>query len=275
MYTLNCRGRLLVLDQPVVMGILNITPDSFFAESRKTRLEEIIIKAQRMISEGAKILDIGAQSTRPGSTYLTPAAEWERLEPVLSTLIGSFPDCFFSIDTFHASVAEKSYAAGVHMVNDISGGQMDPSMLSVVGATGLPYICMHMKGTPQTMQSLAHYDDLLLELTDYFLERKLACEHAGIQDLVLDPGFGFAKTIDHNFELLRRLGDLKVLSLPLLIGLSRKSMITKTLGIPASEALNGTSVLNTLAVEKGAHILRVHDVRAAVEVLKLVRRVDS
>ncbi|HEY8399190.1 MAG TPA: dihydropteroate synthase [Flavihumibacter sp.] len=272
MYTLNCRGRLLVLDQPLVMGILNITPDSFFAGSRTNALEDAVSRAAEMISAGAALLDIGAQSTRPGSDYLSAGEEWARLAPVLPELVQRFPDCIFSVDTFHAAVAEKAAAAGVHIINDISGGHMDPGMLKVVGSTGLPFICMHMKGTPQTMQSLAQYDDLLLEMTDYFLERKQACRDAGIRDLVLDPGFGFAKTIEQNFELLGKMDDLHALGCPLLIGLSRKSMITKTLGIPASEALNGTTVLNTLALSKGAHILRVHDVRPAVEAIRLLQQ---
>ncbi len=271
MYTLNCRGALLVLDQPVVMGIINLTPDSFFSGSRKEQVSAVLAKAEQMIREGATLLDIGAQSTRPGSNYLTAAEEWARLEPVLPVLLEKFPSCFFSIDTFHARVAEQAAAMGIHMVNDISAGLLDPAMLDVVAAAGLPFIAMHMKGTPQTMQSLAQYTDLITELTDYFLERVNSCKAAGIKDIILDPGFGFAKTISHNFQLLGALDQLQLLGHPLLVGLSRKSMITKTLGVPAEAALNGTTVLNTLAVQKGASILRVHDVKEAMEVIKLVK----
>lgn len=271
MYTLNCRGALIVLDQPVVMGIINLTPDSFYAGSRKQQLAEVVSKAEQLIQEGAFILDIGAQSTRPAGEYLSASKEWERLAHVLPELIDRFPTTLFSIDTFHAAVAEQAAHAGVHLINDISAGCMDPNMLAVVAQAGIPFIAMHMKGTPQTMQSMATYEDLILEMTDYFMERISSCKASGIKDLILDPGFGFAKTIDQNFRLLHQLDQFKVLGNPLLVGLSRKSMITKTLGIPVDDALNGTTVLNTIALMKGAKILRVHDVKAAVEAIKLVK----
>ncbi len=272
MYTLNCRGRLLVLDQPVVMGIINLTPDSFYAGSRSEELDGVISKAAQLLQDGALILDIGAQSTRPGSSFLTASEEWARLEPLLAALVGRFPQAFFSVDTFHAEVAEKAAEAGVHLINDISFGMLDPDMIPVVAASGLPYIGMHMKGSPQTMQSLAQYDDLLLEISDFFIERITACRAAGIKDLILDPGFGFAKTVDQNFQLLNRLQELKVFGLPILAGLSRKSTITKTLGITAEEALNGTTVLNTVALQKGASILRVHDPKPALEAIRLLAK---
>jgi dihydropteroate synthase len=275
MYTLNCRGRLLVLDQPVVMGIINLTPDSFYAESRSAQLDAVLLKAEELLTAGAHLLDIGAQSTRPGSTYLTADEEWARLAPILPTLIEHFPRAYFSVDTFHASVAQKAYEAGVHLINDISFGRLDPEMIPVVAKSGLPFIGMHMKGTPQTMQSLAHYDDLLLELSGFFRERIAACRAAGITDLILDPGFGFAKTIEHNFKLLNRLEELQVFGLPLLAGLSRKSMITKTLGITADAALNGSSVLNTVALQKGAAILRVHDPKPALEAIRLLSKLED
>jgi dihydropteroate synthase len=271
MYTLNCRGALIELDQPVVMGIINLTPDSFFAGSRKQQLEEVILKAEQLIQEGAFFLDIGAQSTRPAADYLSADEEWERLKFVLPELIERFPNTLFSIDTFHAAVAEQAAQAGIHLINDISGGHQDPNMLAVVAQAGIPFIAMHMKGRPQTMQTLATYEDLMLEMTDYFMERISTCKAAGIKDLILDPGFGFAKTIDQNFLILQQLDQFKVLENPLLVGLSRKSMITKTLGIPVEEALNGTTVLNTIALMKGAKILRVHDVKEAIEAIKLVK----
>lgn len=275
MYTLNCRGRLLVLDQPVVMGIINLTPDSFYAGSRSAQLDAVLFKAEQLLTDGALLLDIGAQSTRLGSNYLTAEEEWERLAPILPKLTEYFPQAYFSVDTFHASVAKQAHEAGVHLINDISFGLLDAEMIPVVAQSGLPYIGMHMKGSPQTMQSLAHYDDLLLELSDFFRERIAVCRAAGIKDLILDPGFGFAKTIEHNFRLLNRLEDLQVFELPLLAGLSRKSMITKTLGITADEALNGTSVLNTIALQKGAAILRVHDPKPALEAIQLLAKLNA
>ncbi len=275
MYSLNCRGRLLVLDQPVVMGIINLTPDSFYAGSRSAQLDAVLFKAEQLLTGGAVILDIGAQSTRPGSNYLTADEEWTRLAPVLPTLTEHFPQAYFSVDTFHASVAQQAYEAGVHLINDISFGMLDAEMISVVAKSGLPYIGMHMKGSPQTMQSQANYNDLLLEITDFFSQRIAACRAAGIKDLILDPGFGFAKTREHNFQLLNRMQELQVFELPLLAGLSRKSMITKTLGITADEALNGTTVLNTLALQKGASILRVHDPKPAVEAIQLLAKLKS
>ncbi len=274
MYTLNCRGRLLVLDQPVVMGIINLTPDSFYAGSRSEELEDVISKAAQLLQDGALLLDIGAQSTRPGSSFLTATEEWARLEPLLAALVASFPEAFFSVDTFHAEVAKKAAEAGVHLINDISFGMLDPDMIPVVAASGLPYFGMHMKGSPQTMQSLAQYDDLLLEISDFFIERIAVCRAAGIKDLILDPGFGFAKTVDQNFQLLNRLQELKVFGLPILAGLSRKSTITKTLGITAEEALNGTTVLNTVALQKGASILRVHDPKPALEAIRLLAKLN-
>lgn len=275
MYTLNCRGRLLVLDQPVVMGIINLTPDSFYAGSRSAQLDAVLFKAEQLLTAGAVILDIGAQSTRPGSNYLTADEEWTRLAPVLPTLTEHFPQAYFSVDTFHSSVAQQAYEAGVHLINDISFGMLDAEMIPVVAKSGLPYIGMHMKGSPQTMQSLANYNDLLLEITDFFSQRIAACRAAGINDLILDPGFGFAKTREHNFQLLNRMQELQVFELPLLAGLSRKSMITKTLGITADEALNGTTVLNTVALQKGASILRVHDPKPALEAIQLLAKLKS
>lgn len=270
MFTLNCKGRLLVMDQPVVMGIINITPDSFYAGSRANEATSLVEKAGLMLQEGAAILDLGAQSTRPQSQLLSVNEELERLLPAIDTISKHYPDAILSVDTFYSEVAMAAVEAGARIVNDVSGGALDAEMIPVVGKLGVPYICMHMKGTPQTMQSLAQYDNLILEVLDYFIQRLARCEDAGIDDVVIDPGFGFAKTIAQNFELLRNLEVLHILNRPLLAGLSRKSTVYKTLGITASEALNGTTVLNTMALQKGASILRVHDVKEAVEAIQLV-----
>ncbi|MBC6489511.1 dihydropteroate synthase [Flavihumibacter stibioxidans] len=275
MFTLNCKGRLLLLDKPVVMGIINFTPDSFFEASRKTGISAVLEQAGKMLQEGAAILDIGAQSTRPDSQYLDADTEWKRMEEILPVLCSSFPDVIISADTFHHRVAARAVEAGAHIINDISGGLMDPEMIPTVGALGVPYVCMHMKGTPQTMQSLAQYRDIALEVVDYFSDRIAACKAAGIKDIILDPGLGFAKTIPQNFELLNKLDALHIHGYPLLLGISRKSMITRTLGrISAADALNGTTVLNTLGLTRGVHILRVHDVKEAVQAVELFREFE-
>ncbi len=273
MYSLNGGGRLLTLDPPRVMGILNITPDSFYAGNRVNTESGLLRRAEAMISEGASIIDIGAQSTRPDSRFMSPEEEWARLAALLPVLCRRFPEMIFSVDTFHAQVARRAVEAGAAMVNDVSGGQLDGDMLRTVGALGVPYVCMHMRGTPQTMQTLTNYTDLVPDICDYFIERMAACRAAGIEDVVLDPGFGFAKTITQNFELLNNLEQFGILGCPLLLGVSRKSSISKTLGITAEEALNGSTVLNTIGLLKGAHILRVHDVKEAVEAIRLVAAV--
>lgn len=270
MFTLNCNGVLFSPEKPVVMGILNITPDSFYAPSRPKRLEELVDKAGSMIAEGARLIDIGAQSTRPGSAWIDADTEWERLAGILPILARQFPDTIFSIDTFHHTVAEKAVHAGAGIVNDVSAGKLDDNMIATVASLGVPFVCMHMKGTPQTMSSLANYGDLMLEVTDYFIERINACRSAGIKDIIIDPGFGFAKKGEQNFELLNHLQDLQLLGCPILLGVSRKSMVTKTLGITAAEALNGSTVLHAIGLTKGASILRVHDVKEAVEAITLV-----
>ncbi len=273
MYSLNGGGRLLTLDPPRVMGILNITPDSFYAGNRVDTESGLLQRAETMISEGASIIDIGAQSTRPDSRFMLPEEEWARLAPLLPVLCRRFPEMIFSVDTFHAQVARRAVEAGAAMVNDVSGGQLDSDMLRTVGALGVPFVCMHMRGTPQTMQTLTAYTALVPAICDYFIERVAACRAAGIKDVVLDPGFGFAKTIAQNFELLNNLEQFRLLGCPLLLGVSRKSSISKTLGITAEEALNGSTVLNTIGLLKGAHILRVHDVKEAVEAVRLVAAV--
>jgi dihydropteroate synthase len=270
MYTLNLRGRLLVIDRPLVMGILNITPDSFFAQSRTPSVQESVDRAGEMLREGASLLDIGGQSTRPGSTRIDAAEESQRVLPVIEAICQAFPGTVLSIDTYHASVAKEAVAAGASIVNDISGGSMDATMLDTVAALRVPYVCMHMKGVPETMQEKPQYEDITREVLDYFIQRVADCRAAGITDLILDPGFGFGKAIAHNFELFRNMAALHMLRLPLLVGWSRKSTIWKTLGVSAAESLNGTTVMHTLAVLRGAAILRVHDVREAVEVIRLL-----
>lgn len=270
MYTLNCRGKLVVIDQPMVMGIINTTPDSFFANSRKTQVEEAVDTALQMQRAGASMIDIGGQSTRPGADWVGAAEETDRVVPVIAAIASACPNLLISVDTFHAAVAEAAVNAGAHMVNDVSGGHLDAKMLATVGRLQVPYICMHMKGTPGNMNQLAEYDNLLTDILDYFIERLAACTASGIKDVIIDPGFGFAKTTAHNFQLLRQLEVLHTLQRPLLMGISRKRTIYQTLGVTAAEALNGTSVLNTIGLHKGVHILRVHDVQEAVEAVKLI-----
>jgi dihydropteroate synthase len=231
-------------------------------------------QAGRMLAEGASILDIGAQSTRPGSDWLDADAEWERLSGILEPLSGKYPEAIISVDTFHHQVAMKAVQAGASMINDISAGKLDSDMLATVASFKVPFVCMHMKGTPQTMQTHASYSNIIVELTDYFIERIELAKSAGIQDIIIDPGFGFAKTIDHNFELLGKLDQLKILGHPLLLGISRKSTISKTIGVTTEESLNGSTVLHTIGLLKGASILRVHDVKEALQAIELVSKLS-
>ncbi|TAD81279.1 MAG: dihydropteroate synthase [Bacteroidetes bacterium] len=275
MYTLNCKGKLVVLESPIVMGILNMTPDSFYAASRQGIKISMLQQAHMMLEEGATLLDVGGQSTRPGAQFLTPQVEANRVVPAIEALHDRFPEAIISVDTFHSSVATMAVQAGASMVNDVSGGLMDPQMLTTVAALRVPYVCMHMPGTPQTMQQHAHHlaqGNVVETVLDFFIERVAACTAAGIHDVVIDPGFGFGKLPAQNFELLNQLSVFtQTLQKPLLLGVSRKSTIYKTLGITANEALNGTTVLNTVGLLNGANILRVHDVKAAVEAITLVR----
>ena len=271
MFTLNCKGRLHTFRTPVVMGILNVTPDSFYGSSRVQAIDKAVAKAGQMLEEGAAILDIGGQSTRPGSTYLESREEADRVLPVIQAIHAAFPDALLSVDTFHAGVAVSALEAGASIVNDISGGQFDVDMLQAVAASKAPYICMHIQGTPQTMQQNPVYGNVVQEVLDYCIARVAACREAGIHDIIIDPGFGFGKTIAHNFTLLQQLGVLKIAGCPLLIGLSRKSTVYKPLGINAAQALNGSTVLHTIGLLNGAMILRVHDVKEAVETIQLVQ----
>jgi dihydropteroate synthase len=275
MFTLNCKGRLLIIHEPIVMGILNITPDSFYAGSRFLENNRIIDTVGRMIEDGVTIIDIGGQSTRPGAEKIATDEEAERVVPVIETIRKTFPNLFISVDTYYAAVARHSVIAGADIVNDISAGLLDPGMPEAVAQLNVPIIAMHMKGTPQTMQGLAHYEHLIPEILEYFIERISHLEAAGIKDIILDPGFGFAKTIEQNFLLLAGLGNLKILQKPVLAGLSRKSMIYKTLKTTPEASLNGTTALNTIALTKGANILRVHDVKEAAECIKLTSQLQS
>jgi dihydropteroate synthase len=275
MFTLNCKGRLLSVDKPLVMGIINTTPDSFYEGSRFMVMEDILRQAEQMLKDGADMLDIGGQSTRPGSEQVGIAEEMRRVVQVIGTVSLHFPDAVISVDTYHAAVAEKAVEAGASIVNDISGGNLDPDMLATAGRLGVPYVCMHTKGSPQDMQQRAVYEDVTREVLDHFIKKIEHCRQAGIRDVIIDPGFGFAKTIQHNFELLRNLDVFHMLDCPLLVGLSRKSTVYKTLGTDAAGALNGTTVLNTVALMNGADILRVHDVKEAREAVMLITRMKK
>jgi dihydropteroate synthase len=270
--TLNCGGKIVSLASPLVMGILNITPDSFYDGGRYTAAGAVLARAETMLQEGADILDIGGYSSRPGATDISVDEERRRVLPAIKAVKEAFPDCVISIDTFRAAIAAEAVNEGADIINDIAGGELDADMFATAGRLQVPYILMHMRGTPQTMTQLTQYDDILLELVSYFEKKTAALYAQGVKDIVLDPGFGFAKTIDHNYELLRRLEELKVLGLPVLAGLSRKSMTFKTLEVPASEALAGTIVLNTIALLHGANLLRVHDVKEAAQTIKLFKR---
>lgn len=253
---------------PLVMGILNATPDSFHADSR-VNMDEALRLAGQMLNDGATILDIGGMSTRPGSQEVEQDEELRRVIPVIEAIHQRFPSAWISIDTYRSAVAKEAVEAGAGMVNDIGAGLMDPAMLPTVAALGVPYVAMHMQGTPRTMQQAPQYTDVVAEVTFFLSERLRACRAAGIADVIIDPGFGFGKTTAQNYQLLRELDRLVALGAPLLVGVSRKRMINEVLGTTPAEALNGTSVLNTLALMGGAAVLRVHDVREAVEVVKL------
>lgn len=271
-YTLNCRGKLLSLEAPLVMGILNLTPDSFYPGSRLSSAEEAVAKAGKMLSDGADILDIGGYSSRPGAADISAQEEQERILPAIQAILQEYPEAILSVDTFRAGVAEAAVNAGAAIINDISGGLLDDAMFETVARLQVPYILMHMRGTPQTMSSLAKYEDVTTEVLDELRVQVAKLQQLGAKDIILDPGFGFAKTVEQNFELLRHLDDLRILDLPLLAGLSRKSMVYKTLGIAQADALTGTIVVNTLALTKGADILRVHDVKEAKQTIILLEK---
>ncbi|HEX2936228.1 MAG TPA: dihydropteroate synthase [Bacteroidales bacterium] len=269
--TLNFNGTLFELSSPVVMGILNITPDSFFDGGRYLDEKQIMERCKNMLSDGATIIDIGAYSSRPGATDISTEEEQERLAQALQPIRKSFPDAIISVDTFRADVARFVVQEfNVNMINDISAGELDPDMLETVASCNVPYILMHMKGTPQTMQQNTNYDNLINDIIRYLAQRINLAVQAGIKDIIVDPGFGFGKTIEQNFKLLANLGDFNIFQRPILVGLSRKSTVYKTLGTTPENALNGTLALETIALLNGANILRVHDVKETMEVLKLL-----
>jgi len=272
--TLNTRGKLMVLRVPKVMGIINITPDSFYQASRTQNTGDALAQAEKMLAEGADLLDIGAYSSRPGAADISVQEELDRLLPVVEAIVKNYPQAILSIDTFRSAVALAAIKAGAHIINDISGGQLDDEMFATVAKLQVPYIMMHMKGTPQSMVQQASYTDVLAEVFDYFAERYYRLREMGVHDVIIDPGFGFAKTHVHSYELLSRLQEFERLELPVLVGVSRKRMIYNLTGGTAADALNGTTVLNTIALSKGADILRVHDVKEAVEAVKLWQAVS-
>ncbi|GAA4321006.1 dihydropteroate synthase [Mucilaginibacter gynuensis] len=267
--TLNAGGKLIDLSSPKVMGIINVTPDSFFADSRKPAVADAVQQAAQMLTNGATFLDIGAYSSRPGAEDISIQQEIDRLIPVVEGIVTAYPDAVLSIDTFRAGVAEAAIKAGAHIINDIAGGQLDTDMFATVARLQVPYILMHMRGTPQTMTQLTDYTYVFSEVFDYFVTKYHELKQLGVHDVILDPGFGFAKKAEQSYELMRRLQDFAPLALPVLVGISRKKMIYNFLDTTPAEALNGTTVLNTIALSKGAAILRVHDVKAAVEAVKL------
>ncbi|WP_295123905.1 dihydropteroate synthase [uncultured Chitinophaga sp.] len=270
-YTINCRGKLLDLSSPVVMGIININEDSFYAGSRSHELHEVTARAAQMLADGATILDLGGQSTRPGQPQVSAEEEANRVIPAIHAIVHHYPEAIISIDTYYASVADKAVKAGAAIVNDISAGNLDKKMIATVAKLGVPYVAMHMKGKPETMQKQARYQDVVQEVLDYLIRKLETLRQAGIKDVIADPGFGFAKNMEHNYQLLNGLHALKVLDVPILAGVSRKGMIYKLLETSAEDALNGTTVVNTLALQQGALILRVHDVKAAMEVIRIMQ----
>lgn len=270
--TINCRGKLLDFSTPKVMGILNLTPDSFFDGGQLTGEAAVLKHVEKMLNEGANIVDVGGMSSRPGAKIISEEEEITRVLPQVQNVVKNFPNAIISIDTIRASVADECLKAGAHIINDISAGRFDANMLPVVAKYKAPFVIMHMQGMPDTMQQNPQYENVVNELLDFFAERIKACRSAGIIDTILDPGFGFGKTLEHNYTLLRNLQLFSTFNCPVLAGVSRKGMITKLLNIKAEDALNGTSVLNTIALINGASILRVHDVKEAKEAVKLVSK---
>jgi dihydropteroate synthase len=266
---INCKGSLIDMSVPKVMGILNCTPDSFFDGGKYANDAQLLQQAENMLEQGAAFIDIGAYSSKPSAQFVSEEEELQRIVPVVELVLKHFPNALISIDTFRARVAKACIEGGAAIVNDISAGLLDEAMMHIVGQLKVPYIMMHMRGTPQTMVKLTQYDDVVKDMLFYFSQRISAARAAGIKDIIIDPGFGFAKTLAQNYEVLSKLELFKFTELPLLAGISRKSMIYKLLGTTAQESLNGTTVLNTLALTKGAMILRVHDVKEAVECVKI------
>lgn len=270
--SLNCKGRILDLSTPAIMGILNLTPDSFYDGGKFENETSIFQTAESMLKAGVDLLDIGGQSTRPGAVRVLPDEEWNRISFTLETIHKQFPNAIISVDTFYAEVAEKAVHAGASIVNDISAGEFDKNMFPFIAKSHTPYIIMHKKGEPETMQKNPHYNDVILEVLTFFVDKVSQLKALGVCDIVIDPGFGFGKTVLHNYALLKNLEKFKVLSCPIMAGISRKSMITKVLNVKPAEALTGTIALNTIALLNGASILRVHDTVQAIEVRKIIQQ---
>ena len=274
--TINIKGNLIGLETPLVMGIVNITPDSFFSGSRKQSEKEIVERVQQILEQGGTIIDIGGQSTTPSSTLHSAKDELDRLAPALSVIQREFPEAILSVDTFYAEVAKMSVEKyGVAIINDISGGQIDEQMFTTVAALNVPYILMHMRGTPQTMQQFTSYDNFIQDIIYYFSEKIVHLNSLGVNDIIDNPGFEFSKTLEQNYELMAHIKYFHIFDTPLLVGISRKSMLYKPLGLTADESLNATTVLNTYALQSGAKILRVHDVNEAVECIKLTAKLNK
>lgn len=273
--TINCKGKLISLETPKVMGILNCTPDSFFDGGKYNNESELLSQVEKMLVDGTTFVDIGAYSSKPNASFVSEEEEISRILPVIELILKNFPETLISIDTFRSKVAEKSIEIGAAIINDISAGNLDDKMMETVAKLQVPYIMMHMKGTPQTMQSLANYDSIFKEMLFYFSEKIALARSLGINDLIVDPGFGFAKTTEQNFEVMKQLELFQILDLPILVGISRKSMIYKTLETTVQTSLNGTTFLNTISLQKGAKILRVHDVKEAVECVKLFEALNK
>jgi dihydropteroate synthase len=272
--TINCKGQLIDLSTPKVMGILNVTPNSFFDGGKYKNENEILSQVEKMLIDGATFIDLGAYSSKPSAEFVSEQEEISRIVPAIDLILKHFPETILSIDTFRSEVAKASIENGAAIINDIAAGNLDDKMFGIISKYNVPYIMMHMRGNPQTMQKLTNYEDIVKEMLFYFSELIVKARSFGINDLIIDPGFGFAKTIEQNYEVFQKLELFKILELPLLIGISRKSMIYKTLNTSVEKALNGTTVLNTLALTKGAKILRVHDVKEAMECVTLFNKVN-
>lgn len=275
-HQINCNGKLIDLSAPKVMGIVNVTPDSFYAQSRAMEVKEVLARVESMFADGADIIDIGAYSSRPGADPINEAMEWSRLEPILDAVRSKFPHCIISLDTFRATIAKQAIEKySVNIINDISSGNLDQAMHETIAGLKVPYVIMHMNGDPQTMQSKTHYNHLMNDIFLFFAKKIESLNKLGVIDIIIDPGFGFAKNMEQNYELLAKLDEFRIFELPVLVGLSRKSMLYKFLETTPENALNGTTVLNTIALQKGASILRVHDVKECSQCLKLFMKTQQ
>ncbi|RSC93602.1 dihydropteroate synthase [Tenacibaculum singaporense] len=270
--TINCKGTLVDLTKPKVMGILNVTPDSFFDGGKYKNERDILVQGEKMLSEGATFIDVGAYSSRPGAKHISEEEELQRMLPVVELLVKNFPEIIISVDSFRSRVVEESINAGAAIINDISGGKMDEQMFKTVAKLQVPYIMMHMQGTPQNMQQNPQYENVVTEVVSFFAEQLFKLRQLKVNDVIIDVGFGFGKTLNQNYELLKNISLFKSLDVPILTGVSRKSMLYKLLGITPQEALNATTIANTIALLNGTHILRVHDVKEAVEAVKIVEQ---